>query len=321
VSAVSQATELDVQLYQQMALIRCFEEAAYRAYEAGEVAGTIHASIGQEAIAAGVISALEPADKVLSHHRGHGHALAKGVDAGALMAELLGRQAGASHAKGGSMHVTDAQRGFLGSYAIVGGSSPLAVGAALAQKTLKTGAVCVVFFGDGAINQGVLYEGFNLSGIWGLPVLFVCENNSFAISTRAEASTSGPGIVPRARAFGLRAEGVDGQDAQAVREIALELVAGARAASPAVLECTTYRYMGHSRGDPPHGLYRTDEELKRWHDRDPLRVLAANAGMTEEQVQSLDTDARSRVEEALAFARASPVPPPEWTLQDVWGDQ
>src|SRR5688500_15389732 len=162
-----------------MALIRSFEETAYRAYEGGEITGTVHASIGQEAVAVGIVSALRPQDLVFTHHRGHGHALVKGVDPVRLYAELLGRADGVSGGKGGSMHATDTTVGFLGSLAVVGGSTPLAVGVALAARRRGTDAVAVAFFGDGAVNQGVLYESMNLAAIWGLPVLFVCENNGY----------------------------------------------------------------------------------------------------------------------------------------------
>src|SRR5262245_33159875 len=182
-----------------MLLIRRFEEAAYRAYEQGEVKGTVHVSSGQEAIAVGVTSTLDPDDPVFSHHRAHGHALAKGVEPGRLMAELFGRSGGVAGGKGGSMHVTDVEHGFLGSLAVVGGSVPLAVGVALANQLLHQGRVCVVFFGDGAINQGVLYESFNLASIWSLPVLFVCENNGYAISVRSEYATAGDGLCNRAQ--------------------------------------------------------------------------------------------------------------------------
>src|ERR1700689_620549 len=191
-------------MYARMALIREFERAAYRAYERGELEGTIHASIGQEAVAVGVAAALEKGEQMLSHHRGHGHALAKGVEPKRLMAELLGRAGGVCGGKGGSMHVADVQQGFLGSLAVVGSSIPLAVGVALA-----TGGVCVVFFGDGGVNQGVLYESMNLAAIWKVGVVFVCENNSYAITTPAQKVTAGEGMQARAQAFGLSALRVD----------------------------------------------------------------------------------------------------------------
>ncbi|MEQ8718263.1 MAG: thiamine pyrophosphate-dependent enzyme [Acidimicrobiales bacterium] len=319
----SKSTEIDeataCELYETMALIRRFEELAYRAYEEGDVEGTVHVSIGQEAVAAGVISALEPTDKVISHHRGHGHALARGVDPGRLMAELCARSTGVSGGKGGSMHATDVASGFLGTMAVVGSAVPLATGVALASKTRGTGDVCVAFFGDGAINQGVVYESMNLAALWGLPVLYVCENNSYAITTSASASTAGPGLVARSTSFGLVAEAVDGQDAIAVRAATARLLAGAREGEPALLECMTYRFMGHSRGDPPHGLYRSKDEVETWRERDPLSELARRARLSENRCDEI----RRRVDEvavsALEYARASEPPREDALYEDVWG--
>jgi TPP-dependent pyruvate/acetoin dehydrogenase alpha subunit len=319
VQASLDGADLARDLYRRMALIRRFEETAYRAYEAGEVVGTIHACIGQEAVAVGVISALARSDLVLTHHRGHGHALAKGVDPERLFAELLGRGSGVSGGKGGSMHATDVDVGFLGSFAVVGGSIPLATGVALAARQRGEDAVTVSFFGDGAINQGVLYEALNLARIWDLPVVFVCENNGYAISVTNGYATGGGGIVDRARAFGLRAERVDGQDVAAVREVTAELVAGARQGTPALIEAVTYRLMGHSRGDPVHGLYRTEDEVARWRERDPLLVHAGNAGLSVAVCEDMLGEAQRIVDEALAGARAASAPDPSAATEDVWG--
>jgi acetoin:2,6-dichlorophenolindophenol oxidoreductase subunit alpha len=316
-TAVTSPHQIKLDLYERMLMIRRFEEAAYRAYEQGDISGTIHVSIGQEAVAVGVISALDRSDGVFTHHRGHGHALAKGVDPARLMAELFARRDGVSGGKGGSMHATDLSCGFLGSLAVVGGSVPLAVGVALAHRVLRRSAICTVFFGDGAVNQGVVYESFNLAAIWNLPVLFVCENNGFAISVRTEHATGGTGITERAAAFGLAARSVDGQDVNAVQSAALELVAHCRSTGPVLLECRTYRFMGHSRGDPPHGLYRSQDEVAGWRERDPLTIAS-------EQLDGDDVDAAGRrvdeaVERALDFARASPAPDPGDVAKDVWG--
>jgi acetoin:2,6-dichlorophenolindophenol oxidoreductase subunit alpha len=307
---------LRVTAYRHMTLVRQFEQEAYRAYERGELVGSIHACLGQEAVAAGVVGALEPSDLVLSHHRAHGHALVKGVDPGRLMAELLGRASGVSGGKGGSMHLTDTSCGFLGSYSIVASSVPLSVGVALAQKIRRSGAVVVVFFGDGAINQGVLYESMNLAMLWRLPLLFACENNRFAISVRTEDATAGPGLVARAESFGLAARGVDGQDVVEVDEAVRELLRGVRAGDgPALLECATYRFMGHSRGDPPYGLYRTQEEVATAQERDPL-VLA---GLSDDERARYDAEAAERVARALEFARAADPPELEAAMTEVWG--
>ncbi len=308
-----------IALYRRMALIRRFEQAAYRGYEQGDVHGTVHVSIGQEAVAVGVVDVLRETDAVLSHHRGHGHALAKGVDPDRLMAELCGRIDGVSRGKGGSMHATDAASGFLGTMAIVGSSVPVAAGVALAHTVLGRDDVCVAFFGDGALNQGVLYETLNLAALWHLPLVLVCENNAYAITTAYSDATAGPGAVARAEAFGVTAETVDGQDVLAVRAAAERLVAGARAGEPALMECRTYRFMGHSRGDPAHGVYRTKDEVQRWQERDPLTVLAVAADLDDGLLAELDAEARDRAAAALEFARRSPVPGAEVLMEDITG--
>jgi acetoin:2,6-dichlorophenolindophenol oxidoreductase subunit alpha len=307
------------EMYGRMALIRGFEQAAYRAYERDEIEGTIHSSIGQEAVAVGVTSSLRAGDKVLSNHRGHGHALAKGVDPRRLMAELFGRAGGVSGGKGGSMHATDVDHGFLGSLAVVGSSVPLAVGVGLAIRRAGEDMVCAVYFGDGAINQGVLYESMNLASIWGLPVVFVCENNSYAITTPAASVTAGEGIIARASVFGLNAASVDGQDVERVGSATRTLVAAARDGRPGLLECLTYRFLGHSRSDPAHGPYRTREEVEWWRQRDPLTVLRQSARLDAETCARLDREAEARALDALEFARASPRPALEDLERDVWG--
>ena len=314
-----QSVKTGEKLYARMALIRNFEQAAYRAYERGELEGTVHASIGQEAVAVGVAAALADSDKLLSHHRGHGHALAKGVNPKRLMAELFGRADGVCRGKGGSMHVADVQCGFLGSLAVVGSSIPLAVGVALAARRTGEDAVCVVFFGDGGVNQGVLYEAMNLAAIWKLGVIFVCENNAYAITTPTTKATAGEGIETRAQAFGLSALRVDGQDVEEVAGATRTLVAEARAGQPGLLECLTYRFLGHSRSDPPHGHYRTRDEVERWQGRDPLAVLAANTGLDPDTCMRLDAAAQAQVHEAIEFARASPRPTFAELNEDVWG--
>lgn len=307
------------QLYAAMALIRRFEQVAYRAYEQGQVEGTIHSSVGQEATAVGVVSQLRGSDKVLSHHRGHGHALAKGVEPGRLMAELCGRAGGVSGGKGGSMHATDVEHGFLGTLAVVGSSIPLAVGVGLGIRRLGADDVCVVYFGDGAVNQGVLYESLNLATIWALPVLFVCENNAYAITTSTEDFVAGEGIRARAEGFGVAAVTVDGQDVLEVREQTATLLDAVRAGSPAVIECLTYRFMGHSRGDPPHGVYRSKDELDSWQTRDPLVLLAQRAQLDDEVRESIEADVRERVDAALEFALAAERPPLAALEEDIWG--
>jgi acetoin:2,6-dichlorophenolindophenol oxidoreductase subunit alpha len=258
-----------------------------------------------------------PDDTVFTHHRGHGHALAKGVDPGRLMAELFGREDGVSGGKGGSMHVADVEQGFLGSLAVVGGSIPLAVGVALADQLQGRDRVSVAFFGDGAVNQGVFYESLNLAAIWRLPVLFVCENNGFAISVRNEYATGGEGICARAAAFGVIAESVDGQDVTAVLETAVRLRKLCRSDGPALLECRTYRFMGHSRGDPPHGLYRSEEEVSEWRNRDPLTIQGSTLELAD--LEGAERRAAEAIERALSYARDSPAPSADAVNRDVWG--
>jgi pyruvate dehydrogenase E1 component alpha subunit len=306
-------------LYARMALIRHFEREAYRAYERNEIEGTLHSSIGQEGVAVGVAFGLRHGDKMLSHHRGHGHALAKGVSPRRLMAELFGRATGVSAGKGGSMHATDLSCGFLGSLAVVGGSVPLAAGVGLAARCAGEETVCAVYFGDGAVNQGIVYESINLASIWGLPVLFVCENNSYAITTPAERVTAGEGIAVRAATFGVSTLSVDGQDVDAVREATERLASEARAGRPGLLECRTYRFLGHARSDPAYGTYRARDEVERWHERDPLTLLRLSAGLAAESCEELEDEARMRVEDALRFARDSPRPSIEELESDVWG--
>jgi pyruvate dehydrogenase E1 component alpha subunit len=310
---------LALDLYETMALIRRFEECAYRAYEEGDISGTVHVSIGQEGVAAGVIGALEERDKVISHHRGHGHAIARGVRVESLMAELCGRASGSSGGKGGSMHVTAIDRGFLGTMAVVGSAVPIATGVALASKLKGTGEVCVAFFGDGAVNQGVLYESFNLAALWSLPVVFVCENNSYAITMPAAESTAGAGVGARARAFGLSDYIVDGQDVFEVYDTAARAVRDARGGQPAVLEALTYRFMGHSRGDPPHGVYRAQEEVDAWRRRDPMTVLAEQAELSPATVDEIAAQVETKVQQALTFARAGAEPGDSALHRDVWG--
>lgn len=319
IAEVAAARRNAMAMYETMALVREFERQAYRAYERGHIAGTVHVSIGQEAVAVGVIAALRASDQVLSHHRGHGHALAKGVDPRHLMAELFGRSSGVSGGKGGSMHATAVEVGFLGTLAVVGSSLPLAVGVGLAAVQHGEDHVCAVFFGDGAVNQGVLYESMNLAALWNLPVLFVCEDNAFAITTAATAATAGPGIVARASSFGLATERVDGQDAMAVQAATARLTEEVRRGHPALLHCETYRFLGHSRGDPPHGVYRSREDVESWEHRDPLDLLATTAGLPEHETSALVEVAAERIRAAVAHASNASRPDEADLHSEVWG--
>src|ERR671938_90326 len=274
-----------------MLTIRHFDERALALYRAGEMRGTTHPYIGMEAVGVGVILALRPDDYVTSTHRGHGHTIAKGGDPKRMMAELLGRATGYSGGKGGSMHIADMDKHMLGANGIVGGGMGLATGAALTARLQNTGSVAVCFFGDGALEQGILHETTNLAAIWKLPVVFVCENNQYAMSARSDWSVAGGNPAARAAAYGIPGVSVDGMDLFAVHRAAGELVERARRGEgPAYLVCNTYRYHGHHAGDPLN--YREREEVERWRLQDPIervkRAVVDQGVMRSEEVAELE---------------------------------
>jgi pyruvate dehydrogenase E1 component alpha subunit len=301
-----------------MQVIRAFEEAAAKALHAGHVRGSVHQYVGQEAVAVGICANLKPTDYVASNHRGHGHCIAKGADPGAMMKELYGRAGGTCGGKGGSMHIADFSVGMLGANGVVADGVTLAVGAAQAVKLLRQDRVVVPFFGDGAVNRGPLMEALNWAQIYTLPVLFVCENNAYAATTRTASVTAGPGIVARAQAFGILAETVDGNDVIAVDRAAERLVARARSgAGPALLHATTYRWHGHFAHDK--GLYRDTEEVAEAKTRDPIARCArflADAGVAAADLAALEPEAVRRIERAVADAAAAPWP----DAQAAWSD-
>src|SRR5579872_2547988 len=261
-----------IRMYEQMQTIRHFEERASQEFAAGKVPGFVHLYAGEEAAAVGVCSHLTDDDFITSHHRGHGHCIAKGVDIREMVAELLGREAGACRGKGGSMHIADVHKGMLGANGIVGGGFPLATGAGMTAKYNKRGQVAVCFFGDGAANQGTFHEGLNLAGIWKLPVIFVAENNGYAESTPVSYHMSCRDIADRAVGYGMPGVTVDGLDVFAVYEAAGEAIARARRGEgPSLIETKTYRYYGHFEGDMT--TYRTKEELESYRRRDPIATL------------------------------------------------
>src|SRR2546422_2339045 len=261
-----------LRMYEQMETIRVFEERAGKEFASGKVPGFVHLYAGEEAVAVGVCAHLTDDDYITSHHRGHGHCIAKGVSLREMAAELLGREAGACRGKGGSMHIADVNKGMLGANGIVGGGFPLATGAGLTAKHNGRGQVAVCFFGDGAANQGTFHEGLNLAAIWKLPVVFVCENNGFAESTPVSYHCSASDIANRAGAYEIPGIVVDGLDVFAVYEAAGEAVARARRGEgPTLIEAKTYRYYGHFEGDTI--LYRTKEELDAYRQRDPIGAL------------------------------------------------
>ena len=310
-----------LQMYRQMWEIRRFDSRALELYREGQMRGTTHPYIGMEAVGVGVCAALRPDDTITSTHRGHGHCIAKGGDIKQMMAELLGKETGYCRGKGGSMHIADVDRGILGANGIVGGGMGIATGAALSSKVLGTDRANVCFFGDGALNQGVLHEACNLSAIWKLPVIFVCENNQYAMSARADRFTSVPDPSVRAVAYGIPGVSVDGMDILAVHRAATEAVARARAGDgPSFIVATTYRYFGHHVGDPLN--YRDKAEVDEWRKKDPIAAFKAylleQGVLDEAEAERIEQDVVARVEEAIEFARSSPDPSPEILMEDIY---
>jgi TPP-dependent pyruvate/acetoin dehydrogenase alpha subunit len=303
-------------LYAVMALIRAFETRVSELYRANEIPGFVHTSLGQEAVAAGVCAALHDDDYMATTHRGHGHCLAKGADLDGMMAELFAKQTGLCHGKGGSMHVADPARGILGANAIVGASVPLAVGAGLSSKLREQGRVAVAFFGEGAVNQGAFHEAVNLAAIWSLPVLFVCENNVYAEFSDSRRMSRVPSVAERARAYGIDAALVDGNDVSAVHEVALAAVATCReGGGPGLIEAETYRWQGHYEGDAQP--YKPAEESEAWRKRDPLVPARERLG---DEAGQLDARAREQVDQAVERARAAAAPEPEEAYAHVFSD-
>ncbi|MFE4975024.1 thiamine pyrophosphate-dependent dehydrogenase E1 component subunit alpha [Kitasatospora sp. NPDC056651] len=311
--------------YRMLRLIRGFEELALDLVKSGAIPGGIHPYIGQEAVAVGVCSALGPADRLASTHRGHGHVLARGTAPHRLLAELLGRVGGANGGRGGSMHAADFSLGILGANGMVGAGAPIAVGAAWAAATGPGRApagripVAVAFFGDGALNQGVLLESLNLAAMWRLPVLFVCEDNGYATTLPAATAVAGS-ATGRAAAFGIPAEDVDGMDTEAVRAAALRAVERARdGGGPGFLACRTYRYEGHHTMERRMKLrYRSAEEVGAWRERDPLPRAAAP--LDPATVAGLDRSVAEQLAAAEEFALASDHPDPAGALDHLYAD-
>lgn len=299
--------------YRLMLLIRRFEETLSEMFGRGEIPGTAHFCIGQEACAVGAIAALRPDDLVTSNHRGHGHALAKTHDPKRLMAELMGKATGFCGGRSGSQHLCCIEKGFLGSNGITGGMVPIAVGAALSQKLLGTGRIVLCFFGDGATGQGVFHEAVNMAAIWQLPVVFFCENNGYAMSLPVERAFREPSVARRSAAHGLPTTTVDGMNYFLVRRAVEDAVAQARDGDgPVLIEAITYRFCGHSKTDDC--AYRSREEEQRWRERDPIAVMAGAlraAGLLDQPTEArLAAEVESEINEAVAFARSSPFPDP-----------
>lgn len=313
-----------VRMYEQMATIRRFEEQVNELYTSARMPGLAHLYIGQEAVAVGVCEALRRDDYITSTHRGHGHCLAKGAQVDRMFAELLGKAAGYCRGKGGSMHIADQETGNLGANAIVGGSAGIATGAALSARMRHSDQVAVCFFGEGALGQGLLYECMNMASLWVLPVIYVCEHNQYNEYTPARETTAGD-VLARARAFGILAHEVDGQDVGAVYAATTALVARARRGEgPGFLLCHTYRYHGHHVGDIKRDYYRSPAEEQHWREqRDPLRLLASRLlaqGIADAALlRQIDAEVDETVRRGVAFALDAPFPDATEVTQHVYG--
>jgi acetoin:2,6-dichlorophenolindophenol oxidoreductase subunit alpha len=307
--------DLALHMYEQMVRIRAFEGQVDQLYRSAKMPGLAHLYAGQEAVAVGVCEALRRDDYITSTHRGHGHCLAKGATVDRMFAELLGKEAGYCRGKGGSMHIADQDTGNLGANAIVAGSTGIATGAAMSARMRDTDQVAVCFFGEGALGQGVLYEVMNMASFWKLPVLYVCENNLYNEYTRYTETTAGE-VTARARAFGIPAEVVDGQDVRAVYGATTRAVARARdGGGPSFLECMTYRWFGHHVGDVDRSYYRSKDEEEDWKaNRDPVRLLGAwieeNGIADGPRLQRIESDAQREIADGVAFALDAPYPDP-----------
>ena len=312
-----------IEFYKQMLLIRRFEEVSARLYMQGKIRGFLHLYIGQEAVAVGAVPLLNVDDYVVSHYRDHGHALARGMDPKVVMAELCGKSTGSSGGKGGSMHLFDASRNFMGGYAIVGGQLPIAAGLALAIKYRKQRRVVMCFFGDGAVNQGEFHESLNLASLWKLPVLFFLENNLYGMGTRVDRThAGGEDIYMAAETYKIPAAQIDGMDLMAVREATSKALARIRdTGGPVFLEAMTYRFRGHSLADPEE--YRDHDEVTKWRSRDPIELfkgLVLRDGLlTEDDIDGATEEVERVVREAVQFAENSPDPRMDTVYENVYG--
>ncbi len=316
--------EHDMHLLAQMLRVRRFEEKCVELYSAAKIRGFMHLYIGEEAVAVGAMEALEPQDAVVATYREHGHALVRGVSAGAIMAEMFGKLEGCSRGRGGSMHLFDAATRFYGGNAIVGGGLPLAAGLALADKLQGRARVTACFFGDGAVAEGEFHESMNLSALWQLPVLFLCENNMYAMGTALEREESETDLALKASSYEMSAWSVDGMDVRAVEEAARRAAAEVRDGSrPCFLELRTYRFRAHSMYDPD--VYRSKEEIERWRAHDPIPALTAelrDAGLLgDADLQELERAAAEEIEAAIAFAEAGTLEPVEDLERFVYAEE
>jgi pyruvate dehydrogenase E1 component alpha subunit len=308
-----------------MLLVRRFEEKTAECYALGKIGGFCHLYIGQEAVGVGTLTALRDEDYVICSYREHGQALIRGIPPGAVMAELFGKATGCSGGKGGSMHLFDASRHFMGGHGIVGGHIPLAAGLAFAAKYRGTEQVCVCFFGEAAVNIGAFHEALNMASVWKLPVIFVCENNRYGMGTAFERVAAVTDVVEHACSYDMAAEMVNGMDVLAVHEATKRAAERARKGGhPTLLEVRTYRFMGHSMSDPLHGVYRTKEEVEEQKKKDPITQLAHklkdDGVMDQAAIDALDAEIHAEVEAAVKFADESPEPAPDALTMHVLAD-
>ena len=322
---MSAASKLHLAMLRQMLLIRRFEEKAAEAYALGKIGGFCHLYIGQEAVAVGSLSALREDDYAICSYREHGQALVRGIPAGAVMAELFGKATGCSKGKGGSMHLFDAKRRFMGGHGIVGGHIPLAAGIAFANKYQGGDQVCICYFGEAAVNIGAFHETLNMASVWKLPVIFLCENNRYGMGTAFERVAAVTDVVEHARSYDMAAEAVDGMNVLTVYDATRRAVERARkGGDPTLLEVRTYRFMGHSMSDPLHGVYRTKDEVEEQKKKDPITQLAEK--LKEDKVidqaalDAMDAELHTEVEQAVKFADESPDPDLAELYNDVLAD-
>ena len=313
-----------LKMYKQVQEIRQFDDKLKQLVSKGKVPGMTHFSVGEEASSVGAMAALNHDDIITSNHRGHGQAIAKGIDLNAMMAEILGKYTGICKGKGGSMHIADVDAGNLGANGIVGGGHGLAVGAALTQQMKKTGKIVVCFFGDGATNEGSFHEAMNMASIWKLPVIFYCLNNGYGISANIHKMVNVEHLYERAAAYGMPFKYIkDGNDAVSVYNTFKEAVDYVREGNgPIFVESITYRWYGHSSSDP--GKYRTREEVEEWKKKDPILKLAdyivGNKIATEEELKNIELEVKNMVDAAVKFAEESPLPPLETAFEDIYAD-
>ncbi len=307
--------------YRQMVLIRRFEQRCAELYSLGKIGGFLHLYIGQEAVAVGSIAARQEGDHVITAYRDHAHALAVGSETGPVMAELLGKATGVSKGKGGSMHLADVDRHYWGGYAVVGGHLSLATGIALAEQYKETDNAVLCYMGDGSTNIGYFHESLNLAGVWNLPVVWIVENNQYGMGTAVERASAAKDMITKAKGYGLKGVQVNGMDVMEVYKATQKALKAVRAGKgPQFLEMITYRFEGHSMGDPLR--YRTKEEVEKWREDDPIGILErhilSQTDATQEELQAIDEAVEAHLQEAVDFAEKSPLPKPEDLFADIF---